>query len=803
MKQGNRLDFFRLIAATLVVAIHTSPFLSYSPLLDFAVTQIIGRVAVPFFWMISGYFLFGSVYGRLERERKTQRKLLTLYAVAVLLYLPVNWYAGYFKEALWPRKLLLDFLSTGSFYHLWYLPASILGIALTGFLLRRYGYEKAGAIALGLYLFGLLGDNYYGLTERADFLRIFYQTIFALLPYSRNGLFMTPIFLVMGADIARAGYGINRQKCLLMVLLSATLLLSEGLLLYFFGAARHTAMYLFLLPLMFFLFLLLVEKKQKRSRIAGDLSLLIYLLHPLMIVVLRGFAKVLKWEKLLIENSLIFFVGVMLLSLAASFLGLMIMRRVARKAGYDREKGNDGAFAAEKSAAWREESAKTMGKSGKAADTGRERTIWRKQPEEPERAWIELDLANLKNNVKALQARLAKEGELMAVVKANAYGHGADIIAPYLEDMGITAFAVATLEEGIALRRQGMQGEILILGYTSAQRAGELKKYRLTQTVVDADHARALEQAGYRIAVHIKIDSGMRRLGLTAEDTAGVAGLFASPCLQVRGIYTHLCVADSKKPEDIAYTCEQLERFGRLLTALKQRGIALPAVHFQSSYGLLNYSEKELLQLWAEECQQRSEEKNEKPMDMVNAFSATFPQEGRGAEEGRRLQGLIRQWEEMPPMYARVGIALYGCFSQVQEGALPELKPVLSLKSRIIHICNLQAGESAGYGRAFIAEKDCRLAVVPIGYADGLPRSLSGRGNVIIGGKKARIVGRICMDQLLADISHIPEAELGMPVTLIGREGEEEIRAEALAEQAETISNEILSRLGSRLKRIV
>lgn len=367
-----------------------------------------------------------------------------------------------------------------------------------------------------------------------------------------------------------------------------------------------------------------------------------------------------------------------------------------------------------------------------------------------DRAWAEIHLANLGHNVKVLCDMLPNGCELMAVVKANAYGHGDVEVARYLNRIGVSSFAVATIEEGIRLRTYGIKGSILILGYTDPQRVPELIRYRLSQTVADYKHAKQLNASKQQISVHIKIDTGMHRLGESCNNAAEIESIFQCHNLKVCGVYTHLCVADSTQEDDVAFTEEQLSRFHTLLEQLKQHQLALPQIHIQSSYGILNYP-------------------------------------------------------ELQCSYARIGIALYGVLSSPgnKTKVQPELRPVLSLKSRVVLIRQIVAGECVGYGRAFIASRNTRIAVLSIGYADGVPRNLAcGKGEVLIHGCRAPIIGRICMDQLVIDTTDIHDVKRGDIATLIGEDGSEIITAEEVAAASGTITNELLSRLGSRLERV-
>ena len=367
-----------------------------------------------------------------------------------------------------------------------------------------------------------------------------------------------------------------------------------------------------------------------------------------------------------------------------------------------------------------------------------------------ERAWAEINLNNLKHNVKALREILPAGCELMAVVKANAYGHGDVEIAANLSQIGISSFAVATIDEGIRLRTHGIKGEILILGYTLPERTAELVRYHLTQAVIDYDHAKQLNAFGKPMAVHIKINTGMNRLGESCNRTAEIDKILRCQNLEVCGIFTHLCVADSAQPDDIEFTTNQIYSFYAVLDQLCQLGHTLPKVHIQSSYGVLNYPELQ--------CD-----------------------------------------------YARIGIALYGALSSPDDKTKLQLdlRPVLALKARVVLIRTITAGESVSYGRQFMAQRDTRVAVISIGYADGLPRNLSyEKAYVLIRGCRAPIIGRICMDQLMVDVTDIPVVKRDDIATLIGKDGSEKITAEQVAANAGTIANELLSRLGTRLERI-
>nr|WP_122011559.1 serine racemase VanT catalytic subunit [Maliibacterium massiliense] len=691
------IDRFRMVAALLIVAIHTSPLLRVNQTLDFALTRVVARVAVPFFLMVTGYFVLVSPNKRAVRRFLQNTGLL--YAAATLLYLPVNLYAGHLNGA----TLLKDIFFDGTFYHLWYLPAAILGVLLVCVLMRACGGKATFAIACALYALGMLGDSYYGLIAQIPWLKACYDAVFTVSSYTRNGIFYAPLFLCMGAALARHGARHRhpaRTNALLLALF-LVLMLAEGLTLHHFAFQRHDSMYVTLPLCMYFLFQLLLTPSRKNLRTLRDMALGVYILHPLAIILVRGAAKAVGLTALLVDNNLLHYIAVCLLSLVMAYLLVLLLRRLRRPAF---SKG---------------------------------------------RAWAEIDLANLRHNVSQLRRALPEGCVLMPAIKADAYGHGAVRIARALRRQGVKAFCVASVSEGVALRKRGIWGEILVLGYTHPQQLRLLRRYRLSQTVVDSAYAQMLRRYGKKLRVHIKIDTGMHRLGTRCEDIEAIRAIFTYQNLAVQGMYTHLCVSDTTDEASVAFTKRQIDHFYAVADALTAQGLPLPKLHVQGSYGVLHYP-------------------------------------------------------KLACDYARVGIALYGVLSnQGDDAGGLDLRPLLALKARVESVRPLYSHECAGYGLQYAAEDDRLLAAVAIGYADGVPRSLScGRGAVLIRGARAPIVGRICMDQLLVDVTGIADVAAGDVAVLIGRSGSACITACEMAQQADTISNEILSRLGSRLERI-
>ena len=252
-KEYTGIDLFRLAAAFLMVAIHTSPLADVSQTGDFILTRVLARVGVPFFFMTSGFFLISRDVCHMKRFWDFEKKALVIYGAAILLYLPVNVYQGYFQTDHFLPTLLRDLVFDGTLYHLWYLPAAMLGALLAWGLVRRFGERRALAAAAVLYLIGLFGDSYYGLAEQLSGVRCFYTQLFQVSDYTRNGIFFAPLFFVLGGILAQT----ERKRlsvCVQGFCVSFCLMLAEALLLRRFSLQRHDSMYLFLPFCMYFLF---------------------------------------------------------------------------------------------------------------------------------------------------------------------------------------------------------------------------------------------------------------------------------------------------------------------------------------------------------------------------------------------------------------------------------------------------------------------------------------------------------------------------------------------------------------------
>ncbi len=704
-KSYGGLDVFKMIAAFLVVAIHTSPLTCFGPEADFFLTRVLARLAVPFFFMVTGQFvLSGWVRGENREFRPIRRylgKTAALYTVSIAIYLPIGVYAGHYEGLdVWGVLRMLFF--DGTFYHLWYFPALLLGILLVSLAARFCPPKATAALAALLYLAGLFGDSYWGLIEGLPLAGV-YEAGFQAFSYTRNGIFLAPLFLVMGALInpkegkkkmTAEGFGFGAAFVLMTV---------EAFLLRHFALQRHDSMYVMLPVCMFFLYRLILSWERKPLAAFRTISTWIYILHPAMIVLVRGGAKAVGLTALLVENSLVHYLAVCVGTAAVSFVVAMVLAR------------------------------------------------FRPTAFEKDRAWIELDVGALAHNVKTLQSLLPEGCELMPAVKAEGYGHGAVLISRELNRLGVRAFCVACVSEGVQLRRAGVKGEILVLGYTHPRQFGLLRRYRMTQAVVDSAYGEELAKYRRKLRVHIAVDTGMHRIGIPCGRQDELEKIFSYPNLKVEGIFSHLCVADSGEARKIAYTQQQAKAFFEAVDELEKKGCHCPKKHLAASSGVLNY-----------------------PQYVGD--------------------------------YARVGIILYGVSSEEEDmnrsGA--SFRPVLSLKARVASVRELAPGEGAGYGLAFVAKRPTRLAVITIGYADGLSRALScGRGAVLIRGHRAPIAGRVCMDQTLVDVTGIPDVQTGDIAVLIGRSGSETLSAYEMAQAADTITNEIFTSLGARLTRTV
>ena len=374
------------------------------------------------------------------------------------------------------------------------------------------------------------------------------------------------------------------------------------------------------------------------------------------------------------------------------------------------------------------------------------------------RTWAEIDLDALAQNFREVRKAADPKAMVCCVVKADAYGHGAVRVAREFASLGADWFAVSNLEEALQLRQAGIETPVLVLGYTPADKAGTLSRENISQCVYSLEYARDLsrfaQEAGVKVNIHLKIDTGMSRLGFYYQDISRdeaaveeVKEACSLPGLVPQGIFTHFAVSDEGQAGD-AFTMRQFGCLKEMIESLARAGVTFPVRHCANSAGVFDYPLSHL--------------------DMV-----------------------------------RAGIVLYGLYPSGELRSRPALKPALALKSVVSHVKTLLPGATVSYGRKFTAQHEMRVATVPVGYADGYPRLLSpGGAEVLIGGKRCPILGRICMDQLMADVTALDQVRVGDTVTLIGRDGEEEITADELAEKEGTINYEVVCALSKRVPRV-
>lgn len=370
------------------------------------------------------------------------------------------------------------------------------------------------------------------------------------------------------------------------------------------------------------------------------------------------------------------------------------------------------------------------------------------------RTWAEINLDNLNYNISSIKSKLNPQTKLIAVVKADAYGHGDCFIADELVENGVDFFAVSNLAEALSLRKAGITCDIIILGFTPPIKASELAALGITQTVFSTEYARQLSDFAMcqkcTVKVHIKFDTGMGRIGFVENDSVSSVGevlkLFSCSQLCITGIYSHLSSADAVDSQSTKYTRMQVERFNHVISQLKERGINNFVTHLQNSAGI--------------SCLENAEYD-----------------------------------------YARAGIVIYGVQPSEHISGI-DLKPIMSLKTVISMVKMVPVGAEISYGRTFVTTHPTRIATVPMGYADGYPRLLSNRGYMLINGQKAPIIGNICMDQLMLDVSKIDNVCQGDIVTVVGRDGENEISFPEIAAIIGTIGYELMCIIGKRVPRV-
>ena len=369
-----------------------------------------------------------------------------------------------------------------------------------------------------------------------------------------------------------------------------------------------------------------------------------------------------------------------------------------------------------------------------------------------QRVYAKIDLDAIEHNIALVKQKIAANTKLMLVVKADAYGHGAVVIAKEFEKIA-DYLGVAEINEALELRAAGIKTPILILGYTSPHCFESAVKNDITLTIFRYENAKVLSETAMKLGktakVHFAVDTGMSRIGfcVSEEEADSAAEAAKLPNIVVEGIFSHFAKADSidKTPSEV-----QRILFECFLGRLEQRGVRPPIRHFNNSAGILSF---------------------QNDYDMV-----------------------------------REGIILYGLYPSedicAQFGGLYDIRPAMELITHISHIKTLDAHQGIGYGYTYVTEKTIRVATIPVGYADGYPRALSNRGEVLIHGKRCPILGRVCMDQMMVDITEIPEAKIEDPVVLIGKDGNVRISAEEVGEAAYSFNYELVCGIARRIPRI-
>ena len=366
------------------------------------------------------------------------------------------------------------------------------------------------------------------------------------------------------------------------------------------------------------------------------------------------------------------------------------------------------------------------------------------------RVYAPIDLDAVVYNMESMKKNISPDTGMIGVVKTDGYGHGAVPVAQAV-DPYVAGYAVATIDEALNLRRHGVVKPVLILGVTHVSRYEELLEYDIRPAVFTMEQAKPLSdlavRAGRTANIHLALDTGMSRIGMTPDEqgadlAAGIAGL---PGIRAEGLFTHFARADETDKKEAQ---AQLSRYLHFVELLKERGVEIPVKHCSNSAGIIDLPSANL--------------------DLV-----------------------------------RAGISIYGLYpsDEVDKNRVP-LKPVMGLKSFVTYVKTLEPGQAVSYGGTFVAERSMRVATIPVGYGDGYPRNLSGKGHVLIHGERAAILGRVCMDQFMVDVTDIPDVDVDTEVTLIGTDGKDQIRVEELSDQCGRFHYELVCDIGKRVPRV-
>lgn len=366
------------------------------------------------------------------------------------------------------------------------------------------------------------------------------------------------------------------------------------------------------------------------------------------------------------------------------------------------------------------------------------------------RVYAPIDLDAVVYNMESMKKNISPDTGMIGVVKTDGYGHGAVPVAQAV-DPYVAGYAVATIDEALNLRRHGVVKPVLILGVTHVSRYEELLEHDIRPAVFTMEQAKPLSdlavRAGRTANIHLALDTGMSRIGMTPDEqgadlAAGIAGL---PGIRAEGLFTHFARADETDKKEAQ---AQLSRYLHFVELLKERGVDIPVKHCSNSAGIIDLPSANL--------------------DLV-----------------------------------RAGISIYGLYpsDEVDKNRVP-LKPAMGLKSFVTYVKTLEPGQAVSYGGTFVAERSMRVATIPVGYGDGYPRNLSGKGHVLIHGERAAILGRVCMDQFMVDVTDIPDVDVDTEVTLIGTDGKDQIRVEELSDLCGRFHYELVCDIGKRVPRV-
>lgn len=373
------------------------------------------------------------------------------------------------------------------------------------------------------------------------------------------------------------------------------------------------------------------------------------------------------------------------------------------------------------------------------------------------RTWAEVDLDALDYNIKSIKSKMAPGHKVMGIVKADAYGHGDGFVARKLQAKGFDWFGVSNIEEGMSLRNEGITKPILVLGYTAVDCAAILSAQSITQALIGKEYCDALQaaaaEAGVVVEGHIKLDTGMTRVGFQTDDAdfeqslQDIIAVSKMPNIKITGIFTHHAVADSYTGDHPQFTEMQFTRFCKMTEALKAAGVDVGLRHCANSATTIAYPEKHI--------------------DMC-----------------------------------RSGIITYGMLPSGECKGMIDLKPLMTVKTTIGLVKKVPAGSQLSYGRTYTAETERVIATVPIGYADGYNRALSNQAQMIVKGQYVPVVGRVCMDQLMLDVTDVPDVKMGDEVIVVGTDGDKHVTFDDLAAMLGTINYELPCVITKRVPRV-